>query len=64
MKIPYKIHYLDKGVKSIKVGEWAVMPSGKIVVVSNLKNGYQESYWFHSDGTNPKSYLEFIDIKI
>ena len=61
MKIPYKIHYLDKEFESIKIGEWATLPSGKIVVMSNLKDGYQESYWFYPDGTNPKSYIEFMD---
>ncbi len=39
------------------VAELAVMPSGKIVVVTTEEEGGPESYWFNSDGTHPKSQL-------
>ena len=58
MKIPYKIKFFDPTFKNndeIRCGEWAYLPSGKIVVMAE-----GDSYWFDENGKNPKSYLEFI----
>jgi hypothetical protein len=41
------------GLPREKVVEWAILPSGRIVAMTN-----QESFWFEADGTSPKgSYL-------
>jgi len=40
----------------VKVVEYAFLPSGRIVVMTE-----QDSFWFESDGTSPKgSYLTFV----
>ena len=60
MKIPYKIKFYDPTFKDdeIMCGEWAKLPSGKIVVMAE-----GDSYWFDEKGKNPKSYLEFMEIE-
>ena len=41
------------GLPRERVVEWAILPSGRIVAMTN-----QESFWFESDGHSPKgSYL-------
>ena len=41
----------------VRVVEYTIMPSGKIVVMIEDSEGNPESLWFYSDGTNPKSKL-------
>ena len=62
MKIPIRVIHKDEGFAPIKVKEYAIMPSEKIVVMIEDPDGYPESFWFYNDGNNPKSYLEFLEV--
>jgi hypothetical protein len=45
------IEFEDKELRV--ASEYAILPSGRIVVM--VEKCGPESYWFHPDGTNPKS---------
>ena len=53
----------DGGYGPYDVVEYAILPSGKIVVMCESAPGYPESYWSYSDGTNPKGRLVGNDLK-
>lgn len=43
-----------------RVVDYAIMPSGDIVVLAVSDNEGIESFWFDKDGKHPKSHLSFV----
>lgn len=55
-KVPYLVVFTEcKDCPPELVAEFAIMPSGDIVVRVNGN----ESYWFNKEGKHPKSFLVF-----
>jgi len=59
VKVVFKEEWAKKEYPNIKVEEFAIMPSGRIVVMVEMQKGFPESLWFDTDGDNPKSKLIF-----
>jgi len=57
--VVFKEEWARKEYPNVEVKEFAIMPSGRIVVMVELQKGFPESLWFDANGDNPKSKLIF-----